>query len=347
MKTLSADMASVTTIGLDLAKHVFQVHCIDAAGNVLLARSLRRAQLPPFFASLPPCRVGLEACGSAHHWGRELIALGHDVKMIPPAYVKPYVKRQKNDAADAAAICEAVTRPSMRFVAVRSIENQAALMSHKVREMLVAQRTQLLNSLRGHLAEVGVIAAQGITNGRALAALIEAGHEEVPECVAQALMPVVAQLAILDTAIHKADKEMAEAAKACSQARLLMSIPGIGPTTATALVATIGEGGVAQFSGPREFAAFLGLVPRQNSSGGKERLGRITKMGNQYIRKLLVVGAHAVLHHVAKHSDPLRNWAKALLATKPFKLVAVATANKMARMVYAILAQQNRYRAAA
>ena len=347
MSKLPSDLSSVTTIGLDLAKHVFQVHCIDAEGRVLLARSLRRVQLLRFFASLPPCLVGLEACGSAHHWGRELLALGHDVKMIPPAYVKPYVKRQKNDAADAAAICEAVTRPSMRFVAVRSVENQAALMAHKVREMLVQQRTQLLNSLRGHLAEVGVIAAQGAPNGRALAALIVCDHEEIPRVVAQALMPIVKQLHILDAAIGAADKEMATSAKACPQARLLMSIPGIGPTTATALVATIGAGGISQFCSPREFAAFLGLVPRQNSSGGKERLGRITKMGNQYIRKLLVVGAHAVLHHAAKHSDPLRQWAKMLLIAKPFKLVAVATANKMARLVYAILSSQKPYATAA
>lgn len=347
MNKLSPDLSSVTTIGLDLAKHIFQVHCIDAEGRVLIARSLRRAQLLGFFGKLPRCLVGLEACGSAHHWAREITALGHDVKMIPPAYVKPYVKRQKNDAADAAAICEAVTRPHMRFVAVRSIENQAALMAHKVREMLVQQRTQLLNSLRGHLAEVGVIAAQSATHGRALAALIKAGHEAVPEPVAQALMPVVRQLHTLDVAIDTADKEMAQAAKTCSQAKLLMSIPGVGPTTATALIATIGESGIKQFCGPREFAAFLGLVPRQNSSGGKERLGRITKMGNQYIRKLLVVGAHAVLHHAGKHSDHLRIWAKTLLATKPFKLVAVACANKMARLVYAILAAQTPYRAAA
>ena len=347
MSKLSSDLTCVTDIGLDLAKHVFQVHCIDAEGRVLAARALRRAQLLPFFASLPPCRVGLEACGSAHHWGRALLALGHEVRMIPPAYVKPYVKRQKNDAADAAAICEAMSRPSMRFVAVRTIENQAALMAHKVREMLVAQRTQILNSLRGHMAEAGVITAQGASHGRALATLIETGHAEVPPVVATALMPLVKQLHILDEAVHTADTEMAEAAKACPDAKLLMSIPGIGPTTATALIATIGAGGIAQFSGPREFAAFLGLVPRQNSSGGKERLGRITKMGNQYIRKLLVVGAHAVLHHATKHSDPLRAWAKTLLATKPFKLVAVATANKMARLVYAILASQKRYTAAA
>ena len=240
----------------------------------------------------------------------------------------------------------------MRFVAVRSVENQAALMVHKVREMLVQQRTQLLNSLRGHLAEVGVIAAQGATNGHALAALIVCGHKEIPRVVAQALMPIVMQLHILDAAIGAADKEMATSAKACPQARLLMSIPGIGPTTATALVATIGAGGISQFCGPREFAAFLGLVPRQNSSGGKERpiyqkVGRITKMGNQYTHKLLVVGAHAVLHHAAKHSDPLRQWAKMLLIAKPFKLVAVATANKMARLVYAILASQKPYATAA
>ncbi|QLC26840.1 IS110 family transposase [Parasphingopyxis algicola] len=340
-------MSSVTVVGLDLAKHVFQVHCVDTEERIVVARSLRRSQLLPFFASLPPCRVGLEACGSAHHWGRALMALGHDVKMMPPAYVKPYVKRQKNDAADAAAICEAVTRPSMRFVAVRSIENQAALMVHKVREMLVSQRTQLLNILRGHLAEAGVIAAQGACHGRALAALIEADHEDVPASVAEALMPVVEQLHHLDAAIAASDREIAAAAKACPQARLLMSIPGIGPLSASALVATIAEGGIDQFSGPREFAAFLGLVPRQHSSGGKERLGRITKMGNGYIRKLLVVGAHAVLHHAARHSDPLRKWAKALLASKPFKLVAVALANKLARIAYAILASQKPYTAAA
>ncbi len=345
MSKLSSDLSTVTVVGLDLAKHVFQVHCIDTEGRVVLNRSLRRREVADFFRRLPPCRVGMEACGSAHHWGRTLISLGHDVKLMPPAYVKPYVRRQKNDAADAEAICEAVTRPSMRFVTVRSIENQAVLMRHKVRELIVAQRTQLLNALRGHLAEAGVIAAQGACNARALAALVAAGDDEVPTCVVQALLPLVEQLRHLDAAIAEADKAILEAARGSADARLLMSIPGIGSLTANAFVATLGPDGVGQFSGPREFAAFLGLVPRQRSSGGKERLGRITKMGNVYLRKLLVVGAHAVLHHHARHEDPLRLWARKLLATKPFKLVAVAIANKLARIAFALLSRQARYAA--
>jgi transposase len=345
MSKLSSDLSSVTVVGLDLAKHVFQVHCVDGEGRVVVSHSLRRREVLAFFRRLPPCRLGMEACSSAHYWGRELTALGHDVKLMPPAYVKPYVRRQKNDAADAEAICEAVTRPSMRFVQIRSIENQAVLMRHRTRELLVGQRTQLLNALRGHLAEVGVIAAQGAGNARALAALIEAGHDEVPACVAQALAPLVEQLGHLDIAIADADRQIAGEAGACEDARRLMTIPGIGPTTAEAIVATLGRDGVRQFTGPREFAAYLGLVPRQRSSGGKERLGRITKMGNAYLRKLLVVGAHAVLHHQARHHDPLREWARRLLATKPFKLVAVALANKLARIAFAVLDRQARYAA--
>jgi transposase len=345
MSKLSSDLSSVTVAGLDLAKHVFQVHCIDVEGRTVVNRSLRRREVLAYFRRLPPCVVGMEACGSAHHWGRELTALGHEVKLMPPAYVKPYVRRQKNDAADAEAICEAVTRPSMRFVEIRSIENQAVLMRHRTRELLVGQRTQLLNALRGHLAEAGVIAAQGAGHARALAALIQADHAEVPACVARALMPLVEQLAHLDIAIVDADRQIAGEADGCEDARRLMTIPGIGPITAEAIVATLGPDGVRQFAGPREFAAFLGLVPRQSSSGGKERLGRITKMGNAYLRKLLVVGAHAVLHHQARHHDPLREWARRLLATKPFKLVAVALANKLARIAFALLAGKARYAA--
>jgi transposase len=341
MSKLATDPSSVTSVGLDLAKHVFHVHAVDADGRVVVARALRRREVMSFFASLPPTLVGMEACGSAHHWGRELIALGHDVKLIPPAYVKPFVRRQKNDANDAAAIHETLWRPGLRFVRVRSVANQAVLMQHKAREMLVAQRTQLLNGLRGHLAEIGVIAAQGASNMRALGGLIHEGDPAIPEAVRASLMPLVTQIEHLDEAIAKIDSEIAAQAKTDPVSSRLMTIPGIGPVTASALAASIDD--PASFSGPREFAAFLGLVPRQHSSGGKPRLGRITKMGNSYLRKLLVVGAHSVLHHQARHNDPLRTWARKLLATKPFKLVAVATANKLARMAFALMRQNTRY----
>jgi transposase len=337
-----ADLSSVTTVGLDLAKLVFQVHCIDASGRVVVAKAIKRNKLLEFFASLPPCLVGLEACGSAHHWARELIKLGHKARIMPPAYVKPYVRRQKNDAADAAAICEAATRPSMRFVGVRSLENQAALMRHKAREMLVSQRTQLLNGLRGHLGEIGVIAAQGPRNARELAGLIEACDENIPIEVCEALAELVHQLHRLDEAIARCDRTIAKMAQADETARRLMSIPGFGPITASAMAATIQD--TSNFAGPREFAAFLGLAPKQNSSGGKQRLGRISKMGNRNLRKLLVVGAHAVLFHRKRHTDPLRTWAKKLIEKKPFKLVAVALANKMARIAFAILRGKTTYR---
>ena len=344
MSKLSVDLSTVTTVAVDLAKHVFQVHGCDAAGRVVVSKALRRKDVLPFFASLGPCLVGMEACGSAHHWGRELMALGHEVRLIAPIYVKPFVKRQKNDKNDAAAIYEALHRPGLRFVKVRSVSNQATLMQHKAREMLVAQRTQLLNGLRGHLAEVGVIAAQGTCHMRSLGTLIHEGHADIPHGVRASLLPLVTQITHLDEAIRAIDTDIASGAKADPVANRLMTIPGIGPVTASALAATIDD--PSSFSGPREFAAFLGLVPRQHSSGGKARLGRITKMGNGYLRKLLVVGAHAVLVHQARHSDPLRQWARKLLETKPFKLVAVATANKLARMAFALMSQNTRYHAA-
>lgn len=343
MGKVAIDLSTVTTVGLDLAKHVFFVHAVDDEGKVVVAREVRRRELLSFFASLPACLIGVEACSSAHHWGREIMALGHDVRLMPPAYVKPYVKRQKNDAADAAAICEAVTRPSMRFVKVRSIDNQAVLMHHKVREMLVRQRTQILNGLRGHLAEMGIIAAQGPVHGRALAGLLREGDASIPKAVVTALLPLVTQLEQLDAEIKESDTAIAKLAKTDPVANALMSIPGIGPVTASALVASVGD--PSSFSGPRQFAAFLGLVPRQNSSGGKPRLGRVTKMGNAYLRKLLVVGAHAVLFHRARHTDPLRCWAQKLMETKPFKLVAVATANKLARIAFAVMTTGSSYRA--
>jgi transposase len=344
MGKLSIDLSSVTTVGLDLAKHVFFVHAVNVEGTVVIAKEIRRRDLLGFFASLPACRIGLEACGSAHHWGRELTALGHDVRLMPPAYVKPYVRRQKNDAADAAAICEAVTRPSMRFVKIRSVDNQAVLMHHKVREMLVGQRTQILNGLRGNLAEIGIIAAQGPGNAHALADLLRQGDASIPATVAAALRPLVAQLDRLEAEIKLADNAIARLAKDDPVSDMLMSIPGVGPVTASALVASVGD--PTAFTGPRQFAAFLGLVPRQNSSGGKTRLGRISKMGNSYLRKLLVVGAHSILYHRSRHTDPLRLWAQKLMETKPFKLVAVAIANKLARIVFAMMTTGTTYRGA-
>ena len=343
MGKIITDFSSVTTVGLDLAKHVFQVHCVDASGRVVVANSVRRNKLLEFFASLPPCLVGLEACGSAHHWARELVKLGHDARLMPPAYVKAYVRRQKNDAADAAAICEAVTRPSMRFVPLRSLENQAALMHHRVREMLVAQRTQVLNAVRGHLAEIGVIAAQGPKNARDLAKLITADEATLPWLVRAALAPLVRQLDRLDEEIGLADDAIKAMAKVDESARRLMSIPGIGPVTASAIAASVQD--VSSFSGSREFSAYLGLTPRQNSSGGKERLGRVSKMGNRYLRKLLVVGAHAVLYNRKGHDDALRTWVSKLMETKPFKLVAVALANKLARIAFAVMRDQTPYSA--
>jgi len=335
------DLLTITTVGLDLAKRIFQVHGIDAAGGIVVTKALRRVDLLTFFTRLAPCLVGLEACSSAHHWARELTKLGHEVRLMPLAYVKAYVRRQKNDAADAAAICEAVQRPSMRFVPIRSIENQATLMHHKARGLLVAQRTQLLNALRSHLAEVGIIAAQGPDNARALAALVKEGSKVVPSGVRAALMPLAHQLCMLDEAIDKSDRALLRLAKEDETARRLMSIPGLGPITASAMAASVQD--ISAFLGPREFAAFLGLVPRQNSSGGKERLGRISKMGNRYLRTLLVVGAHAVLRHRKGHADALRNWASKLMETKPFRLVAIALANKLARIVFAVLRSKTTY----
>ena len=313
------NLSSVTMIGLDIAKNVFQVHAIDAKGAVIVARSVRRGGLLGFFSSLPRGRVAMEACSSAHHWGRALMELGFEVKLIPPAYVKPYVRRNKNDAADAAAICEAAGRPNMRFVAVRSVENQAQLMRHRARELLAGNRTRMLNALRGHLAEIGVVAAQGAQNAYALKRLLADGCDEngevlVPDCVRQALAPLVHQIDAIDAQIDAIDEEIKTLVKADETARRLMTIPGVGPITASAIVATVQE--TSAFANGREFAAFLGLTPRQSSSGGKERLGRITKMGDRYLRKLLVVGACATLIHRKGHHDALRVWADRLLARR-------------------------------
>src|SRR6202035_1532449 len=343
-------LSSVTRVGLDLAKRVFQVHAVDAKGEIVVARKLTRSKLTLFFAELPPCVVGMEACSSAHHWGRALIELGHEVRLIPPAHVKPYVRRNKSDQVDAAAIYEAMSRPGQRFVPVRSIDNQAELMRHRARELLAGQRTAALNALRGHLAEIGVVAPQGVQHAYDLKRLAGDGFNEngevvVPDCVRMALSPLISQIDALDEAIGALDREIAASVKADETAKRLMTIPGVGPVTASPLMATVQDAGA--FASGREFAASLGLTPRQNSTGGKERLGRITKMGDRYLRQMLVVGACATLCHRKGHNDALRVWADRLLARKAvkykFKLTAVALANKVARIVFALMTRGGEY----
>ena len=343
-------LSSITRLGLDLAKKVFQVHAVDANGEIVVARKLARGRLIAFFSELPRCVVAMEACSSAHHWGRQLLALGFEVRLIPPAHVKPYVRRNKNDAVDAAAICEAAGRPGQRFVLVRSIENQAELMHHRARELLAGQRTAALNALRGHLAEIGVIAPQGVQHAYDLKRLAVDGFDEygevvVPDSVRVALRPLVSQIDALDAAIGAIDNEIAMSVKANETAKRLMTVPGVGPVTASAIVATIQDMG--DFASGREFAAFLGLTPRQSSTGGKPRLGRVTKMGDRYLRKLLVVGACSTLSHRQGHNDALRRWASGMLERKTvrykFKLTAVALANKVARIVFVLMTKGGQY----
>ncbi len=335
-------MQIVTTIGLDLAKSVFQVHGVDAAGKVVVARQLRRGQVLDFFRKLPPCLVGMEACSSAHHWARELTKLGHTVRLMPPAYVKPYVRRGKNDAADAAAICEAVARPSMRFVPIKSVDQQAALMAHRCRDLLIRQRTQLINALRGHLNELGLVAAQGREGVAALIAIArreEAGA--LPQAVRDALLPLIEMLEQLAGRIGALEKSIHAQHRACDASRRLETIPGIGVIGATAIVATITDPGA--FKSGRDLAAWIGLVPRQNSSGGKERLGRISKQGDRYLRRLLIGGAAAVLRHARAHPEK-HPWLMQLLARRPAKVAMVALANKMARIAWAVLTRGETYR---
>jgi transposase len=284
-----ASAMQVTTVGIDLAKNVFQVHGVDAAGKIVLRKALRRSQVLSFFTSLAPCVIGMEACSSAHHWARELSALGHRVKLMPPTYVKPYVKRGKNDVADAEAICEAVTRPTMRFVPIKSPEQQAVLMLHRTRALLMRQRTMAVNALRGHLAEFGLVAAQGARGlGELIGRVFEGSatnNDAIPPVARRALAALVAQLQELQAQIKAIEAELLAWHRASETSRRLETIPGVGFITATAIAATVTD--PAHFTSGRQFAAWLGLVPRQNSSGGKERLGAISKMGDRYLRTLL------------------------------------------------------------
>ena len=336
-------MAQVITVGLDLAKNVFQVHGIDDQGKVHVRRSLRRAEMLPFFTKLAPCLVGMEACGTAHHWARELMKLGHTVKLMPPAYVKPYVKRGKTDAADAEAIAEAVTRPTMRFVAVKSVEQQAVLMLHKVRELFVRQRTMLINALRGHLAEFGIIAAQGPAGVKNVIVQFHAEQASLPELARSALRRLIDQIGEVDAEIRKSEKEIVAWCKTDAAARRLITIPGIGPITASMISAAVPD--PSQFRSGRQFAAWLGLTPKPRSSGGKERLGGISKQGDSAIRRLLVVGATALIR-TARQDSPGRAWAKQLLERKPARVVSVALANKTARIAWAVLTRGETYKVA-
>lgn len=335
-------MGDVTTIGLDLAKSVFQVHGIDADGAAVLRQRLTRGRMLKFFAKLPRCVVGMEACASSHYWARELIALGHDVKLMPAQYVKPYVKRGKNDAADAEAICEAVTRPTMRFVGVKSPEQQSAMMLHRVRLILSRQRTQLSNALRAHLAEFGIVASIG-RNGidQLVGVIADTADERVPTDARLCLAMLITQLEIVKQQILENDRRIMASARETELGRRLMEIPGVGPLLASAIVATVPDPAI--FRSGRNLAAWIGLVPRQNSSGGKERLGSITKAGHRYLRQMLIVGAMAVVRY-AERNGTKRPWLVQLLARRKAKVAAVALANKNARMIWAMMASGSRYR---
>jgi transposase len=325
-----------TTIGLDIAKHVFQVHGVGASGAIVIRQKLRRAEVLSFFETLAPALVGMEACPTSHHWARELRALGHDVRLMPPAYVKPYVKRQKNDAADAEAICEAVSRPTMRFVPVKSVDQQSALMLHRARDLLIRQRTMLKNALRGHLAEFGLTAPQGTSGNAMLAAIVEDEDLELLHPLArETLVLFVDQLRELQVKIATLDARILAWHRANEISRRLETIPGIGPVIASALAATIPDANA--FSSGRQLAAWIGLVPRQNSSGGKERLGRITKQGEPYLRRLLVIGAAAVLRFSRDRTSALGAWVGALRARRPAMVATVGLANKLARIAWAVM----------
>lgn len=336
-------MTKVTTVGLDLAKSVFQVHGADQDGRPVLRKKLRRAQVIPFFADLAPCLIGMEACGSAHYWARELQALGHEVRLIPPQYVKPFVKTNKNDAADAEAICEALVRPTMRFAAVKSAEQQSVLMLHRARELLVRQRTMLINALRGHCGELGIVAAQGAPKVADLIEVIEDLEDQrVPTLAREALGSLIDQLRMAQAQILGLEKKLTVWHRANEASRRLETIPGVGVITATALIATIGD--ASQFQSGRQLAAWLGLVPRQYSSGGKERLGGISKRGDGYIRRLLVHGARADLRWSRHRKERRSLWQESLLARRPTNVVLVAMANKTARVVWAMLSRGEKFR---
>jgi transposase len=336
-------MTEIATVGLDLAKSWFQVHGADAQGRPVLRKKLARGKVLEFFANLPPCLVGMEACGSAHHWARELSKLGHEVRLMPPQYVKPYVKTNKHDAADAEAICEAVTRPTMRFVPVKTIEQQTMAQLHRIRQLLVKQRTMQVNALRGHLAELGIVRGQGIAKAAQLMRLVEdASDDTLPAKIRQQLQHLVELVRDLHRRLAEIDRELGELAREHPAARRLATIPGVGPVTATALAAVIGDGD--RFRSGRHLAAYLGLVPLQHSSGGKERLGAISRRGDAYLRTLLMHGARAVVRIMKARPASADDWIGRLLQRRPVNVAVAAQANKTARIAWAVLAKVEDYR---
>jgi len=336
-------MQTVTTIGLDIAKSVFQVHGVDAAGQVIIRRQLKRRYMLAFFQKLRPCLVGIEACASSHHWSRELQALGHSVRLMPPAYVKPYVKRQKNDMADAEAICEAVTRANMRFVPTKTPEQQSGLVLHRTRQLFIRQLTAVTNAIRAHLAEFGIVAPVG-RNGveELLLVVTDTNDKRVPEVARVCLAALGSQLRRFKEQILEFDRLITAWHRSNEMSKRLDDIPGVGPALATALVASVAD--PKAFRSGRNFSAWIGLVPKQHSSGGKDRLGSISKQGDRYLRSLFVIGALAVIRYAKIHGTKHRPWLTALLARRPTKVAAIALANKIARMAWAMMARGERYK---
>jgi transposase len=335
-------MVQPVTVGLDIAKNVFHAHGVDARGQKVLSRKLRRGQVEAFFATLEPCLVGIEACATAHHWARTIAKLGHQVRLMPPAYVKPYVKTQKNDAADAEAICEAVTRPNMRFAEVKTIEQQSVLVVHRTRAMLIKHRTRMGNTIRAHLAEFGITESIGRIGLSRLIDIIVSGEDDrITDVTRRALMCLVDQYCLLQDQILELDRQVMAWHRSNEASKRLATIPGIGPLAASALVASVGD--ASNFKNGRSFAAFVGLVPRQSSSGGKERLGKISKRGDHYLRWLLVVGSLAVIRYAQRHGTR-RPWLLKLLQRRTTKIAAVAMANKMARIAWVLMTRGGAYR---
>jgi len=335
-------MQAITTIGLDIAKSVFQVHGVDADGQVVLRRKLKRRYVVAFFEKLAPCLVGIEACASSHHWARQLQALGHNVRLMPPAYVKPYVKRQKNDATDAEAICEAVSRANMRFVPTKTPEQQSGLVLHRTRHLFIRQQTSVINAIRAHCAEFGITAPVGRRGVEELLRVVaDPSDKRMPEVVRACLAALGNQLLNLKKQILDFDRMIMAWHRSNQTSRRLNCIPGVGPLLATALVASVAD--PKTFRSGRNFSAWIGLVPKQHSSGGREKLGSISKRGDRYLRSLFVAGAFAVIRYAKIHGTKHRPWLTALLTRRPTKVAAIALANKLARMAWAMMATGARY----